>query len=149
MTSAGHVIPLVDLQAAHSEVADEITSGFHRVMAAGAFIKGLDVTEFEREFASFSGIKHCVAVANGTDALELALRAAGIPPGGEVIVPANTFVATAEAVVRAGARPVFCDVDPDHLLLDPDVSDSGDEHKYCCDIASALVRPNGSDERTF
>ena len=119
MTFAGHVIPLVDLQAAHSEVAGEIANGFSQVLADGAFIKGKSVTEFEREFASFCGASHCVAVANGTDALELALRAVGIPAGAEVIVPANTFAATAEAVVRAGGRPVFSDVDPDHLLLDP------------------------------
>jgi dTDP-4-amino-4,6-dideoxygalactose transaminase len=119
LTVAGRVIPLVDLQAAHREVADEIVRGFGQVLADGAFIKGRDVAEFEHEFASFSGINHCVAVANGTDALELALRAADVPPGAEVIVPANTFAATAEAVVRAGANPVFADVDRDHLLLDP------------------------------
>lgn len=119
MTVAGNVIPLVDLQAAHGEVADDIAGGFGRVLADGTFIKGRDVAEFEYEFASFSGVKHCVAVANGTDALELGLRAAEIPSGAEVIIPANTFAATAEAVVRAGARPVFADVDPDHLLLDP------------------------------
>lgn len=119
MTIAGRVIPLVDLQAAHGEVADEIARGFSQVLVDGAFIKGRNVTEFEHEFASFSDIKHCVAVANGTDALELALRAIDVPSGAEVIVPANTFAATAEAVVRAGARPVFADVDPDHLLLDP------------------------------
>jgi dTDP-4-amino-4,6-dideoxygalactose transaminase len=113
------VIPLVDLQAAHREVADEISSGFRRIMADGSFVKGLDVAEFEREFALFSGAVYCVGVASGTDAIELSLRAAGVPPGADVIVPANTFAATAAAIVRAGARPVFADVDPDHLLLDP------------------------------
>jgi dTDP-4-amino-4,6-dideoxygalactose transaminase len=112
-------IPLVDLQAAHAEVAAEISAGFDRVLAGGAFIKGPEVTAFEREFAHFCGAAHCVGVASGTDAIELALRAAGLPEGAGVILPANTFVATAEAVVRAGARPVFADVDPDHLLLDP------------------------------
>lgn len=112
-------IPLVDLHAAHAEVADEISAGFERVLRSGAFIKGPDVAAFEREFAAASGAAHCVGVASGTDAIELALRAAGISDGAEVVMPANTFVATAEAVVRAGARPVFADVDPDHLLLDP------------------------------
>ena len=112
-------IPLVDLQAAHLEVAAEISDGFHRVLSNAAFIKGGDVAAFEREFADFCGTEHCVGVANGTDAIELALRAAGLAPGAEVIMPANTFVATAAATVRAGARPVFADVDPDHLLLDP------------------------------
>jgi dTDP-4-amino-4,6-dideoxygalactose transaminase len=113
------VIPLVDLQAAHREVADEISTGFQRILADGAFIKGPDVAEFEREFAVFSGAAYCVGVASGTDAVELALRAADVPPGADVVLPANTFAATAAAIVRAGARPVFADVDPDHLLLDP------------------------------
>lgn len=119
MTAGNHGIPLVDLQAAHLEVAEEISSGFDRVLASGGFIKGTDVAAFEAEFAEFSGAAHCVGVANGTDALELALRAAGVASGAEVVLPANTFVASAGAVVRAGARPVFADVDPDHLLLDP------------------------------
>ena len=74
-------IPLVDLQAAHAEVADEIRSGFDRVMADTAFIKGSEADAFEREYAAFTGIAHCVGVANGTDAIELALRAAGVPGG--------------------------------------------------------------------
>jgi dTDP-4-amino-4,6-dideoxygalactose transaminase len=119
VTVSTHGIPLVDLQAAHLEVAEEISDGFGRVLASGGFIKGADVAAFEGEFAAFCGAEHCVGVANGTDALELALRAAGVPSGAEVVLPANTFVATAGAVVRAGARPVFADVDPDHLLLDP------------------------------
>src|SRR5215470_15774502 len=97
----GAVIPLVDLQAAHLEVAEEISDGFHRVLSENSFIKGADVAAFEREFADFCGTEHCVGVANGTDAVELALRAAGLPPGAEVIVPANTFVASAAAAVRA------------------------------------------------
>jgi dTDP-4-amino-4,6-dideoxygalactose transaminase len=106
MMSTPTAIPLVDLQAAHAEVAGEISAGFDRVVAGGAFIKGPEVTAFEREFAAFSRAAHCAGVGSGTDAIE-------------VVLPANTFVATAEAVVRAGARPVFADVDPDHLLLDP------------------------------
>ena len=112
-------IPLVDMRAAHAEVAAEIQAGLDDVMASTAFIKGAAVEAFERDYAAFTGVAHCVGVANGTDAVELALRAAGVTAGAEVIMPANTFVATAEAVVRAGARPAFADVDPDHLLLDP------------------------------
>jgi len=78
------------------------------------------VAEFEQAFAGFVGVRHCIGVANGTDAIELALRALGIGPGDEVVVPANTFIATALAVVRAGARPIFVDCDPDHLLIDVD-----------------------------
>ena len=113
------VIPLVDLRAAHAQVAAEIEAGFEEVMSSAAFIKGEVAAAFEREYAAFTGVAHCVGVANGTDALELALRAAEVPAEAEVIMPANTFVATAEAVVRAGARPAFADVDPDYLLLDP------------------------------
>ena len=113
------VIPLVDLRAAHAQVAAEIQAGFDEVIGSAAFVKGEVAAAFEREYAAFTGVGHCVGVANGTDALELALRAAEVPVGAEVIMPANTFVATAEAAVRAGARPAFADVDPDYLLLDP------------------------------
>jgi dTDP-4-amino-4,6-dideoxygalactose transaminase len=112
------MIPLVDLQAAHAEVAEDVSAGFKRVLANTAFIGGDEVSAFEREFAEFSRVTHCVGVANGTDAVELALRAVGVRPGDEVVVPANTFVATAEAVVRAGARVVLADVDPDTFLVD-------------------------------
>jgi dTDP-4-amino-4,6-dideoxygalactose transaminase len=116
-------VPFVDLQAAHQEVAGEIRAGMERVLGSSAFIKGADVAEFEREFAAFCGTAHCIGVANGTDAIELALRAAEIPAGAEVVMPANTFVATAAAVIRAGASPVFADVDPDCLLMDPVMTD--------------------------
>ncbi len=112
-------IPLVDLQAAHPEVAAEIEAGFADAISKTAFVKGEAAAAFERDYAEFTGVAHCVGVGNGTDALELALRAAEVPAGAEVVMPANTFVATAEAVVRAGARPVFADVDPDYLLLEP------------------------------
>ncbi len=119
MTVSSTTVPLVDVQAAHLEVADEIAKGFQRVLASGAFIKGPEVAAFEREYAAFSRAVHCIGLANGTDAVELALRAADLPAHAEVVLPANTFAATAAAVVRAGARPAFADVDPDHLLLDP------------------------------
>ena len=113
-------IPLVDLAAAHAEVAAEIAAGWERVLARTAFILGDEVDEFERAFAAFCGAGHCVGVASGTDALELALRALDVGRDDEVILPANTFVATALAVTRAGATPVLVDVDPASLLIDPD-----------------------------
>ncbi|MFF9132606.1 DegT/DnrJ/EryC1/StrS family aminotransferase [Streptomyces sp. NPDC014776] len=112
-------IPLVDLKAAHEEVADEVREGFERVLAGTAFIGGEEVRLFEREYAAFGGVAHCVGVANGTDAVELALRASGVGPGDEVVVPANTFIATAGAVARTGATPVLADCLPDSHLLDP------------------------------
>ncbi|WP_127360101.1 DegT/DnrJ/EryC1/StrS family aminotransferase [Actinacidiphila soli] len=111
-------IPLVDLKAAHEEVADEVRAGFERVLAATAFIGGDEVRLFEREYADFGGVAHCVGVANGTDALELALRAGGVGAGDEVVLPANTFIATAGAVARTGARPVLVDCLPDNFLMD-------------------------------
>jgi len=117
-SSAPASIPLVDLAAQHRQVADEVAQGFAEVMAATSFINGPDVAAFETEFAAFCQVDHCVGVANGTDALELALRAMGLGAGDEVIVPANTFVASAEAVARAGGRPVFVDCEPTHLLID-------------------------------
>jgi dTDP-4-amino-4,6-dideoxygalactose transaminase len=112
-------VPLVDLSVQHAEIANEVDEGFAAVLAAGDFIGGKAVSVFEQEYAEFVGARHCVGVANGTDALEMALRVLGVGHADEVIVPANTFVATAEAVVRIGARPVFVDVDDDTLLLDP------------------------------
>ncbi|MEE4544765.1 DegT/DnrJ/EryC1/StrS family aminotransferase [Streptomyces sp. V4-01] len=111
-------IPLVDLKAAHAEVAEEVRAGFERVLAATAFVGGEEVGAFEREYAAFGKVAHCVGVANGTDALELALRASGVGPGDEVVLPANTFIATAGAVARAGATPVLADCAPDSYLMD-------------------------------
>jgi hypothetical protein len=113
-------IPLVDLAAQQAEVEQEVRAGLDDVFATTAFIGGPQVAQFERAYAAEIGVGHCVGVANGTDALELALRAVGVTAGDEVILPANTFIATAEAVGRIGARPVLVDVDPTHLLIDPD-----------------------------
>lgn len=112
-------IPFVDLGAQQEEIADEVEIGMKEVFARATFIGGPQVAEFEDAYAAFLGAQHCVGVANGTDALELAMRACGVSRGGEVILPANTFIATAEAVSRIGATPVPVDVDPVHLLIDP------------------------------
>jgi dTDP-4-amino-4,6-dideoxygalactose transaminase len=114
-------IPLVDLALQHAEVVEEIEQGFARVVASSAYIRGPEVEAFESEFAAYAGVLACVGVANGTDAVELALRALGIGPGCEVVMAANTFVATAEAAERAGATVVLADCDPSTLLLDPEV----------------------------
>lgn len=115
-------IPLVDLAAAHAEVAEEVETGFKRIIAETAFVGGAEVAAFEQEYAAFSGVDHCVGVANGTDALELAFRAVGVGPGAEVILPANTFIATAEAVARCGAQVVLVDCDPRTYLMDTDAA---------------------------
>ncbi|HOZ57357.1 MAG TPA: DegT/DnrJ/EryC1/StrS family aminotransferase [Nakamurella multipartita] len=113
-------VPLVDLRAQQTEIDDEVRAGLDEVFANTAFIGGKAVAGFEEAYADALGIRHCVGVANGTDALELALRAVGVGRDDEVILPANTFIATAEAVSRIGARPVLVDVDPEFLLIDPE-----------------------------
>lgn len=111
------LIPLVDLKLQHRQIADELQHGFARLFENTAFILGEEVVRFEREFAQFCGVKHCVGVGNGTDALEMTLRGAGVGDGDEVIVPVNSFVATAFAVMRAGAVPKFVDSDPKTHLV--------------------------------
>lgn len=113
-------IPLVDLAAAHEAVEEEVQAGWERVLRDTSFVLGDDVAAFEQEFAEFSGAGHCVGVANGTDALEIGLRALGVGPGDEVVVPANTFIASVLAISRAGARPVLVDCNPETHLIDVD-----------------------------
>jgi dTDP-4-amino-4,6-dideoxygalactose transaminase len=112
-------IRLVDLAAQQAAVADEVAEGWRHVLAQTAFIDGAQVRAFEHDYATFTGTRHCVAVANGTDAIEIALRALGVGPDDECILPANTFLATAEAVCRIGAIPVLVDcADDETYLLD-------------------------------
>ena len=94
-------VPLVDLAAQQADVHDEVMAELAEVFTSASFIGGPVVARFEAAYAAFLGANHCVGVANGTDALELALRAAGVGPGDEVILPANTFIATAEAASPA------------------------------------------------
>src|SRR5215472_15703286 len=110
-------IPLVDLSAQHTAVAEEVAEGWRQVLAKTSFIAGPQVAAFESEYAAFTGARHCVGVANGTDAIEIALRALGVGPGDECILPVNTFIATAEAVWRAGATPVLVDCADDGTYL--------------------------------
>ncbi len=110
------MIPLVDLKANFASIEAEVLEGMKRVMSSAAFILGPDVTEFEKEYAAFVGAKHCVGVANGTDALELLVRAAGLRGTDEVLVPANSFIASALGVQRAGATVRFVDCDDDGLI---------------------------------
>lgn len=112
-------IPLVDPAAQNREVAEEVCRGLKSVVERSAFILGEAVAAFEEAFARAVGVRHCVGVGSGTDALELALRSLGVGPGAEVILPANTFIATAMAVLRAGATPALVDCDPQTLLIDP------------------------------
>jgi dTDP-4-amino-4,6-dideoxygalactose transaminase len=113
-------IPLVDVKAQYERLIPQIRERMHEVLDTGIFILGPNVTAFEEEAAGYLGVPRTVGVANGTDALVLALDAMAIGPGDEVICPSFTFYATAEAIARRGATPVFADIDPVTLNLDPE-----------------------------
>jgi dTDP-4-amino-4,6-dideoxygalactose transaminase len=105
-------VPLFDTDTPLAPVRDEILARIGEVVRSGRFVLGPEVASFEQEFAAYLGVKHVIGVGNGTDALAIALRALGVAPGDDVIVPSLTFYASAEAIADIGARPVFCDVDP-------------------------------------
>ncbi len=106
-------VPLFDISSPLVPLREKLRAAIARVVDSGVFVLGPEVEAFEREFAAYVGAAHGVGVANGTDALTIALRAMGVGPGDEVIVPSFTFYASAEAIPPTGARPVFCDVDPE------------------------------------
>jgi dTDP-4-amino-4,6-dideoxygalactose transaminase len=112
-------IPLVDLRAQHDAIKDEIAGAIGGVIAGTQFILGPEVKAFEQEIAAFIGVSQAVGVASGTNALHLALLAAGIKPGDEVITTPFSFIATAEAITHCGAVPVFVDIDPRTYNIDP------------------------------
>lgn len=111
-------VPLLDLTRQHAPLRDELRAAVERVLAAEAYVGGPEVEAFEAELAAWHGVPHGVGVANGTDAIVVALRGLKIGPGDEVITTALSFFATAEAIATAGAAPVFCDVDPATANLD-------------------------------
>ncbi len=113
-------IDLVDVKAQYAPLVPAYREAFERVVESGRFIFGPEVAGFESEAAEYLGVPHAIGVANGTDALVLSLEAMGIGRGDEVVCPAFTFYATAEAIARVGATPVFADIDASSLNLDPD-----------------------------
>jgi dTDP-4-amino-4,6-dideoxygalactose transaminase len=113
------VIPLVDVKAQYAPLVPDLQERFAQVLESGRFIFGPEVEAFEHEAAAYLDVPHAVGVANGTDALVLALEAMGVGGGDEVVCPSFTFYATAEAIARVGAVPVFADIDPATLNLDP------------------------------
>ena len=112
-------VPLVDLYAQYSTIREEIDEAIRRVIAESAFIRGPHVEAFEQAWAKAAGAKHCVSCANGTDALQIGMRALGIKPGDEVITTAHTWISTSAMITEAGGRVVFCDVDPTTFTIDP------------------------------
>ena len=113
------MVPFVDLQAQYKSIKGEIDEAIARVLDSSAFVLGREVESFEAAFAEYVGARFCIGVNSGTAAIQLAVMACGIRAGDEVIVPANTFFATAEAVSTAGATPVFVDADPVSYTIDP------------------------------
>ena len=112
-------IPFVDFVPMHQEIREEMRAAFQNVYDNNWFIGGAHCAAFEEKFADYSEVPHCVGCGNGLDALHLILKAANIGEGDEVIVPAQTFIATALAVTYAGAKPVFVDIEPEYYSLDP------------------------------
>jgi len=112
-------VPFVDLARQHAPIREELREAFDRVLGASGFILGGEVEAFEAELAAYSDAAECVGVASGTAAITLALLAAGVGPGDEVVVPAHTYIASALGILHAGATPVFCDVEAATGLIDP------------------------------
>ena len=112
-------VPLLDLAAQYRTIQGEVRAAIDRVCESQVFILGPEVTAFERDIASFCGVEHAIGVSSGTDALLVALMAAGVGPGDEVITVPSTFMATAEAISYTGATPVFVDVDPRTYTMNP------------------------------
>jgi dTDP-4-amino-4,6-dideoxygalactose transaminase len=112
------MVPLIDLKAQYLSIKTEIDSAISEVLSKANFIKGEAVKDFERAFADYIGVKFCLGVGNGTDALEIILKALDLGKGDEVLVPALTWIATAESVNNVGAEPVFVDIDPETYTID-------------------------------
>lgn len=120
MIDRDHIsVPFADLHAQYQSIRAELDAAVAQVIATSAFIRGPFVEAFEREFAAACDLAHAVSCANGTDALYIALRALGVKPGDEVIVPAHSWISTSATVTQAGGSVVFCDTDPDTFTLDP------------------------------
>ena len=112
-------VPFLDIRAGYLELKDELDAAYHRVMDSGRYILGEELEAFEEEFAAYCGVRHCIGVSNGLDALRLILEAYDIGEGDEVIVPANTFIATWLAVSQVGAVPVPVEPDLATYNIDP------------------------------
>src|ERR687896_480518 len=112
-------VPLFDTRTPLAPLRAAIDAKLAEVIDGSRFILGPEVDAFERELAAYLGARHVIGVANGTDALTLALRALGVGPGDEVVTVANTFIGTGEAILLCGARPVFVDVEPETFTMDP------------------------------
>jgi dTDP-4-amino-4,6-dideoxygalactose transaminase len=116
------VIKFLDLHSQYLSIQREIDAAIARTLQDSSFVGGAAVTQFEAQFGAYQQSAHCVGVANGTDAIEIVLEALALAPGSEVIVPANSFIASSEAVTRTGHRVVFADIDENYTLDVQDVA---------------------------
>lgn len=132
-------VPFLDLIQPHAELEEELVAVFRRAIRTGRFIGGEEVEQFEKEFAKFSGTKHCIGVGSGTDALRFALIASGVKAGDMVITVPNTFIATTEAISQAGAISEFVDIDENTYNMDPEKLSKYLEEK--CSIDKKTGRP--------
>jgi dTDP-3-amino-3,4,6-trideoxy-alpha-D-glucose transaminase len=150
------VVRFVALDRQHESIQRELNEAFGRLLGSSAFTLGEELEAFEVDFAAYCEVAECVGVSSGTAALALALRAYGIGPGDEVVVPGHTFIASALAVAHVGATPVLCDVEPGTALIDPDAARAAIGHRtaaiiavhlygQACDMAAleALTAPRG------
>ncbi|HEV2246581.1 MAG TPA: DegT/DnrJ/EryC1/StrS family aminotransferase, partial [Terriglobia bacterium] len=112
-------IPFLDLNGLHAEIEEDLIAVFRQALKTSGFVGGSEVEQFEKEFAQFCGVGHCIGVNSGTDALRFALIAAEVGHGDAVVTVPNTFIATSEAISQAGAVPRFVDVDPKTFNMDP------------------------------
>ena len=112
-------IPFATFEHMHAQIKGDVMHAFEKCYATGWFIQGKEYEAFEKEYADFCGAKYCIGIDNGLNAIHLILRALDIKSGDEVIVPSHTFIATALAVIYAGAKPVFCEVNEDSYNINP------------------------------
>lgn len=113
-------IPLVDLKSQYLSIKKEIDEAIQKVLNQTAFIKGDFVEDFEQKYCQKYGVRHCIGVGNGTDALYISLKILGIKPGDEVITVANSWISSSETIIQAGATPVFVDIEPDYFTINPE-----------------------------
>src|SRR5215203_5840948 len=133
-------IPFLDLETVHRELEAELVEAFRRAVRSAHFVGGPEVDAFEREFAEYCGARHCIGVANGTDAVRFALMASGVGPGEAVVTVSHTFIATVEAISQAGAVTEFVDIDERTYTMNPD---SLAEYLGKCARDPISVRPLG------
>ena len=137
------IVPMLDLKAQYASIRAEVQAAIDRVMESQHFILGPEVEALEKEIAEYSGCKYGIGVSSGTDALLVSLMAIGIKPGDEVITSPYSFFATAGAIVRLGAKPVFVDIDLDTLNIDANLVEAAITERHACYPASAFGWANG------